>query len=966
MTPRLSAIVFLLALYSHALEGQRGPTADNTAYREALATVAAGNHDRLRALLSAPDALRPSGELEPTLVAAAAFVGDTTALQIVSPLAAGDRSVWDEALVWAAAGGSSDAVAWLIRANASVERADNLDGLIALVSATPVTSSRLAQRYLYARANLLDPKVTDDDHKSIAADLLLLLSPPEDAKPDTTLRLALVRRLANWGARPTAPGGAMFLFLPTMCGIGLPATCDEIAEEVGGAPWLPGSFDVPLAVAVEQGNFALAGALLSLGAPATVEGLSELVALAAVAGDAKATADILQALGTAGTLTTEQWNAILIPVVREGSLEAIRILLRDGATPDGIDREGTSALGAAVERGDPHIVLELIDRGARVVSSRSDPLTLAASRGNDQIVRLLVQRLGLDVNGRDPEWSPLHGVIEAVCRAAVSTDCLQPPQAASIIHYLLERGADVDRGRSGSHLLTLLGRSSRLTAEEPSVLGAIVRRVAQPAHLSRGLLDAVGYGSLPTADSILRRVSEIPVDTLDKALNEAVTRGIPLLFDALVRAGAPLDSVVANPIRRLGLLTAAQENEVFAERALFHLLFRENQVECGATRADCLAAAAVARPDAAPIPDWRITSAWPDFSVTSGVTDTDPRTFSEPVQRLMNVTAWGGASGPDERTVYISADYPSLPLIHPQNPRGRTVLNATLDLTACLPQATACMPGILVSVGQQATLPIAVTRPDFPVVTVQPGTSRWIDLLAGPATLTASTSGAEGVVRMDVTIRRYRLPPAEVPPTFDRLHERLASYLRIASHHLAALDPSGRIAEANGPSAYPWSDAFPSVSVDSVPLSIALGTHLRYARGISALLVANNYDVAVRQAYRNARTTLVDVESQAQRILPVLIAFAELEAGQIPELRQRITRLLNQPGLDSSTRLALRSLLQMAESNDATTTAIRSLLDTVRTDIVQRSDVARRRLEALAAECRQYPTASSSTPLCVQ
>jgi ankyrin repeat protein len=152
---------------------------------------------------------------------------------------------------------------------------------------------------------------------------------------------------------------------------------------------------------------------------------------AAATGDVGALRDLLQ---RDPALATEY--SPLGFAVREGHLDAVRILLDAGANPAEMGFDGDTLIETARDRGFDAIAVtleEARDRRGRVVPSETHadhPIHLAAERGDVKTVRALLDAdPGLIERSDRRGGTPLH-------RAVIG-------RAAKVVELLLDRGADI-------------------------------------------------------------------------------------------------------------------------------------------------------------------------------------------------------------------------------------------------------------------------------------------------------------------------------------------------------------------------------------------------------------------------------------------------------------------------------------------------------------------------------------------
>jgi hypothetical protein len=106
------------------------------------------------------------------------------------------------------------------------------------------------------------------------------------------------------------------------------------------------------------------------------------------------------------SLSQQLRAALAVDLYDDDSTDAVRRLLRQGAPINLRSKDGISVLRFATERGDVGLVRECLDRGQsageRSPNGGDTPLHYAAGEGQDEVLRLLVQR-GADVNARNGE-----------------------------------------------------------------------------------------------------------------------------------------------------------------------------------------------------------------------------------------------------------------------------------------------------------------------------------------------------------------------------------------------------------------------------------------------------------------------------------------------------------------------------------------------------------------------------------
>jgi ankyrin repeat protein len=123
---------------------------------------------------------------------------------------------------------------------------------------------------------------------------------------------------------------------------------------------------------------------------------------------------------------------LLMVAVLAGQLSIVEILLKGGAFPDAMDREGNTSLTRAAEKGDVDVVEILLARNARVdgqTRQGATALSIAARRGYAEVVRALLAKKAdpnkADFTGRTPlAYARQAGkpAIEAMLRKAGARD----------------------------------------------------------------------------------------------------------------------------------------------------------------------------------------------------------------------------------------------------------------------------------------------------------------------------------------------------------------------------------------------------------------------------------------------------------------------------------------------------------------------------------------------------------------
>ena len=137
-----------------------------------------------------------------------------------------------------------------------------------------------------------------------------------------------------------------------------------------------------------------------------------------------------------------------------GSLDAMKLLIANGADPKAVSEAGVTALHLAA--GDARKVRLLLEGGADVNKSsligRTPLLVAAGTYGSIETVKLLLEK-GADVNAQD-----VTGLAPVVAAAGVND--------ASVVKLLIEKGADINaRATVGSAVTALMGAASNGNAD---------------------------------------------------------------------------------------------------------------------------------------------------------------------------------------------------------------------------------------------------------------------------------------------------------------------------------------------------------------------------------------------------------------------------------------------------------------------------------------------------------------------
>ena len=133
--------------------------------------------------------------------------------------------------------------------------------------------------------------------------------------------------------------------------------------------------------------------------------------------------------------SNDQDAPLLVSAVRDGDVEAVRSLLRQGADADAAESDGLSTLHWAARSGEPEIAKILLDAGASVYARTRNgaytPLHEASKAGNALVARVLLEA------GADPAARTTAGGATPLHFAAISG-------SAAAVKVLLESGAEID------------------------------------------------------------------------------------------------------------------------------------------------------------------------------------------------------------------------------------------------------------------------------------------------------------------------------------------------------------------------------------------------------------------------------------------------------------------------------------------------------------------------------------------
>jgi ankyrin repeat protein len=148
------------------------------------------------------------------------------------------------------------------------------------------------------------------------------------------------------------------------------------------------------------GNLLAAAAVAAFGLAAQAAGSFDDARNAAVMGDAKGLARLIDG-GIDPNSVDANGNTLLILAAREGQIATVEALLQRGVPVDQRNPAGDSALMLAVLGGHDEVVRALLKGGAKVDHEGWAPLHYAAFEGRESMLDALFAA-GADVNARAP------------------------------------------------------------------------------------------------------------------------------------------------------------------------------------------------------------------------------------------------------------------------------------------------------------------------------------------------------------------------------------------------------------------------------------------------------------------------------------------------------------------------------------------------------------------------------------
>jgi ankyrin repeat protein len=237
----------------------------------------------------------------------------------------------------------------------------------------------------------------------------------------------------------------------------------------------------------------------------------------------------------------------LLDAVKRSDAVAARTLLRQGATANAADPDGTTALHWASRADNVELVRLLVNAGAKANAANRygvTPLSLAAVNGSAPVTRLLLDA------GADPNASSGEG--ETVLMTAARTGRPEP------VALLLERGANV--------------RASERSYGETALMWAAGHNHGEVVRL------LVKAGADPETRSTVLEFPKVKVDLATMvttalprggmtALMYAARQGALASIDALADSGAKLDAVDPDGMSALVIAIVNAHFEVAARLA---------------------------------------------------------------------------------------------------------------------------------------------------------------------------------------------------------------------------------------------------------------------------------------------------------------------------------------------------------------------------------------------------------------
>jgi ankyrin repeat protein len=285
---------------------------------------------------------------------------------------------------------------------------------------------------------------------------------------------------------------------------------------------------------------------------------------------------VVGALFTAALIAAAPAEAPVADAAREGDIESVRRLLREGADVNAAQGDGMSALHWAAERGDTDMIAVLLYAGAQAESttrigeytplhiaarnghleaaqallrggadvhavtdpSGSTPLHLAALSGNGNLVRALIEA-GADPNATEAEWEQTPLIFAASWNRVDAIVALieggaDPNQAARSEDLRLSQRMEAEANRRYTEVLNAFTNDGEWQPTSSQVQAAV--RAGRAA-----------YGEAPPAPRRERQSRFRPVRITSKGgltpLLHAARQGYTGAIEALLDRGADIDQV---------------------------------------------------------------------------------------------------------------------------------------------------------------------------------------------------------------------------------------------------------------------------------------------------------------------------------------------------------------------------------------------------------------------------------------
>ncbi|KAK2790234.1 hypothetical protein FQN52_005731 [Onygenales sp. PD_12] len=241
----------------------------------------------------------------------------------------------------------------------------------------------------------------------------------------------------------------------------------------------------------------------------------------------------------------------LFSAVRNGDEAMVRLLIKEGAVVDSLDKDNTTPLSLAATAGYESIAKLLIDRGAAVDSAgtgNETPLLFAARNGHEKVVRLLIDRgATIDIVSYYPgiSYSKETPLVAAALKGR-----------EAVVRLLLEKGGVMDKVNWDA--LIHVARRGHLTIARLLLQNGAPVDSKDDQSGSRPITFAANEGHVEVVKLLIEKGA--PVDSLDDRnrtpLLCAATNGHTSVMELLIEEGAKVDAI--DVLGRTSLLWAAQ------------------------------------------------------------------------------------------------------------------------------------------------------------------------------------------------------------------------------------------------------------------------------------------------------------------------------------------------------------------------------------------------------------------------